>query len=194
MASLAFASASAPRGEPARRQSRRARKTLRDSPRDSAASARKAGPRPLPKGRHLRSRPCPVRGEAEGSDTGVAQEAARRRATRRVPLAAHASVRGMAEAGRLTVGGRVVRLRAYGLGDTRGASDASPKSPPRFRRRPGRDLSQRLLGIQRGAWQVVPKIRDKDATGRPPTIPPPFWYNARVVSPVVRDRQPRFAP
>ena len=33
----------------------------------------------------------------------------------------------MAEAGRLTVGGRVVRLRAYGLGDTRGASAAAPE-------------------------------------------------------------------
>ena len=71
-----------------------------------------------------------MRGEAEGSDAGVAQEAARRRATRRVSLAAHVSVRGMAEAGRLTVGGRVARLRAYGLGDTRGASGASPKIPP----------------------------------------------------------------
>ena len=100
-----------------------------------------------PKGRRLRSRPCPMRGEAEGSDAGVAQEAARRRATRRVSLAAHVSVRGMAEAGRLTVGGRVARLRAYGLGDTRGASGASPKSLPRFRRRPDMNLSQRLLGI-----------------------------------------------
>ena len=71
-------------------------------------------------------RPCRAR---SGSDAGVAQEAARRRATRRVALAAHVSVRGMAEAGRLTVGGRVARLRAYGLGDTRGASGASPKSP-----------------------------------------------------------------
>ena len=38
------------------------------------------------------------------------------------------------------------RSRAYGLGDTRGASGASPKSLPRFRRRPDVNLSQRLLG------------------------------------------------
>ena len=50
----------------------------------------------------------------------------------------------MAEAGRLTVGGRVARLRAYGLGDTRGASDASPKSPLRFRRCPDMNLCQRF--------------------------------------------------
>ena len=69
-------------------------------------------------------------------DAGVAQEAARRRATRRVALAAHVSVRGMAEAGRLTVGGRVARLRANGLGDTRGASGTSPNNHLRFRQRP----------------------------------------------------------
>ena len=139
-------------------------------PRASAASARKAGPRPLPEGRRLRSRPCPGRGEAEGSDAGVAQEAARRRATRRVALAAHVSVRGMAEAGRLTVGGRVARLRAYGLGDTRGASAASPKSLLRFRRCPNRDLSQRLLGIRGESGQVVPKIRAKGVALPSPTF------------------------
>ena len=110
-----------------------------------------------PKGRRLRSRPCPMRGEAEGSDAGVAQEAARRRATRRVSLAAHVSVRGMAEAGRLTVGGRVARLRAYGLGDTRGASGASPKSPLRFRRRPDLNLSQRFAGDLNGIWASHPE-------------------------------------
>ena len=56
-------------------------------------------------------------------------------------------------------------VRAYGLGDTRGASAASPKSPLRFRRRPDRDLSQRLPGIRRESGQVVPKIRDKGEGG-----------------------------
>ena len=99
-----------------------------------------------PKGRCLLSRPCPGRGEAEGSDAGVAQEAARRRATRRIPLAAHVSVRGMAEAGRLTVGGRVARLRAYGLGDTRGASGVSPKKSPAHPAASEHELEPTIIG------------------------------------------------
>ena len=97
----------------------------------------------------------------EAPEVGCAVRARRKRrggrtrgspqtATRQVALAAHVSVRGMAEASRLTVGGRVARLRAYGLGDTRGASGASPKSPLRFRRRPNRDLSQRFAGDLKG--------------------------------------------
>ena len=65
-------------------------------PRASAAPVRRAdlsGVRP----RSTCGRPSRAR---SGSDAGVAQEAARRRATRWTSLAAHVPVRGMAEAGR----------------------------------------------------------------------------------------------
>ena len=161
MEPLAFASASAPRGEPARRRPRRARKTLRDSP-----------PRlrcPRAEGRSRRRSPpkcqrSAVRAAAEATrGLHKRQPADGRRAGFRLP--------------RMFRGGEWLRradclsaVASPGCGRTVWATPAAlpaspPKSPLRFRRCPDRDLCQRLLGIRRGSRQAVPKIRDKGKEG-----------------------------